>query len=41
MHARRGYDGALDSLKAEGFTREEASYVHARQDYNCALDSLI
>ncbi len=39
--SHRGRDGALDSLKAEGFTREEASYVHARRGYNRALDSLV
>ncbi len=34
-------NGALDFLEAEGFTREEASYVHAPRGYDSALDSLV
>ena len=41
MRGIKGREAVLDSLEAEGFTREEASSVHGCRGYNGALDSLV
>jgi hypothetical protein len=37
----KGCEAVLDSLEAKGFTREEASSVHARQGYDGSLDAIV
>ena len=41
VHARRGYDGTLDSLVAQGYSMEEAPSENGRRAHDGAVNNLI